>query len=32
MMGYDMVDCATMGSNWLIHCNTYPNDPACVAK
>lgn len=32
MMGYDMADCAGMGSNWLIHCNTNPYEPACVPK
>ena len=32
MMDYDMADCAGMGSNWLIRCNAYPFDAACVAK
>ena len=32
MMVYDMADCAGMGSNWLIHCNTNPYEPACVPK
>ncbi len=28
----NMLDVARMGRNWLIHCNTYPFDAACVAK
>ncbi len=32
IMHYDMLGFAKMGSNWRIHCNTYPYDPACVAK
>ena len=32
MVGYDGADIAPMGSNWVIHCNANPSDPACVPK